>query len=94
LGNILKALFYLRDVMWKVYIIYSEKIDRYYTDITDDLPWSLERHNQGWGLYTKRGIPWKVVYIENFDNKSDALKREREIKNRKSRKYIENLIKK
>jgi putative endonuclease len=80
--------------MWKVYIIYSEKIDRYYTGMTEDLAWRLERHNQGWGRFTKRGIPWKIVYIENFVNKSDALKREREIKNRKSREYIENIIKK
>lgn len=80
--------------MWKVYIIYSEKIDRYYTGITEDLTWRLERHNTGWGRYTKRGIPWKIVYAEDYDSKSDASKREGEIKNRKSRKYIEELIKK
>jgi len=80
--------------MWKVYILYSEIIDRYYIGVTDDIEWRLERHNQGWGRYTKRGIPWKVVYLEEFDSKSAALSREREIKNRKSRKYIENLIKK
>ena len=80
--------------MWKVYIIYSEKIDRYYTGVTEDLKWRLERHNQGWGKFTKRGIPWKVVHIERFESKSNTLKREREIKARKSKKYIENLIKK
>ena len=79
--------------MWKIYIIYSEKIDRYYTGITEDLTWRLERHNQGWGRYTKSGIPWKVVHEEKFVAKSDALKREREIKKRKSRTYIESLIK-
>jgi putative endonuclease len=80
--------------MWKVYIIYSEKINRYYTGITDDIEWRLERHNQGWSRSTKHGIPWKVVYTEVYMNKCKALKREREIKNRKSRNYIENLIKK
>jgi putative endonuclease len=80
--------------MWKVYILYSEKIDRYYTGVTEDMAWRLERHNVGWGKYTKRGIPWKVVYIEKFNSKSSALCREREIKNRKSRQYIESLIKK
>ena len=40
----------------------------------------------------KKGIPWVIVYAEDFYNKSDALKREREIKNSKSKKYIENLI--
>jgi putative endonuclease len=77
-----------------MYIIYSEKIDHYYTGITDDIEWRLERHNQGWGRYTKRGIPWKIVYIEEFETKSAALKREREIKARKSKTYIKSLIKK
>ena len=80
--------------MWKVYIIYSENIDRYYTGITDDIEWRLERHNLGWGRYTKRGIPWVVVYTEDYNTKSEALNREREIKGRKSRLYIESLIKK
>jgi len=34
------------------------------------------------------------VYWEEFKNKKEALLREREIKSKKSRKFIENLIKK
>ncbi len=79
--------------MWFIYIIYSEKIDRYYVGITENLDWRLERHNNGWGKYTKRGIPWKIVYTEECDTKSEALKREKEIKRKKSRTYIEELIK-
>ena len=74
-------------------IIYSEKINRYYVGVTEDIDWRLERHNLGWGRYTKRGVPWEVVYYEIFSEKSSALKREKEIKNRKSRQYIESLIK-
>jgi putative endonuclease len=77
---------------WFVYIIYSEKINKYYVGFTDDLEWRLERHNMGWGKYTKRGIPWRLVYYETYETKSDALKREKEIKQRKSKAYIENLI--
>ncbi len=80
--------------MWYIYIIYSEKINRYYVGIIENLDWRLERHNKGWGKYTKRGIPWKIVYSENYETKSEALKREKEIKNKKSRKYIEYLINK
>ena len=78
--------------MWFVYILYSNKLDRYYTGSTDDLEWRLERHNSGWGRYTKKGIPWKLVYNEEYFTKTEALKREREIKKMKSRKYIEELI--
>ena len=78
--------------MWYVYILYSKRLDKYYTGITDNLEWRLERHNQGWGRFTKGGIPWELVYFEKYQTKSEALKREKEIKSRKSRKYIENLI--
>lgn len=80
--------------MWLVYIICSRKIDRYYIGYTDDLEWRLERHNSGWGKYTKRGVPWKLAYTESFKSKSEAIKREREIKRNKSRKYIKELIEK
>ena len=80
--------------MWYVYIIYSEKADKYYTGYTDNPEWRLERHNQGWGRYTKRGITWRIVYSEEYTSKTEALRREKEIKSKKSREYIEELIKK
>jgi putative endonuclease len=78
---------------WFVYILYSSRIDRYYVGSTDKTQLRLERHNLGWGRYTKRGIPWKIVYYEIYETKAEALKREKEIKKKKSRIYIENLIK-
>ena len=78
--------------MFFTYILYSEKIDRYYVGSTENIELRLERHNAGWGKYTKRGIPWKVVYSEQFEIKNSALKREKEIKSKKSRTYIESLI--
>jgi putative endonuclease len=79
--------------MWHLYILYSDSIDRYYIGFTDSLEWRLFRHNQGWGRYSKRGIPWKIAYTEDCEIKSDALIREREIKSRKTRNYVESLIK-
>ena len=78
--------------MFFCYILYSGKIDRYYVGVCADLEIRLERHNSGWGKYTKRGIPWKIVHFENFLTKSEALKRERQIKKMKSRKYIESIL--
>ena len=78
--------------MWFCYIIYSKTIDKYHVGYTDDLDWRLKRHNQGWGRFTKKGIPWKLVYFEQFATKSRAIRRENEIKQKKSRRYIEGLI--
>ena len=77
--------------MWFTYIIYSTTIDKYYVGVTENIEWRLERHNLGWGSFTKRGIPWDLVYYETFSSKSKALMREKEIKNKKSRNYIEKL---
>jgi putative endonuclease len=79
--------------MWFTYIIYSGRIDRYYVGYTDNLPWRLERHNLGWSRFTKGGIPWELVYFEKFASKQDAIRREKEIKRKKNREYIDYLIK-
>jgi putative endonuclease len=52
----------------------------------------LLRHNSGRSKYTKFGIPWQLVYLEEFKNKTEAYRRELEIKKKKSRNYIERLI--
>ena len=41
---------------------------------------------------TRGGRPWELVYSEEYIDKSSALFREREIKSKKSRKYIEHLV--
>ncbi|MDA0987175.1 MAG: GIY-YIG nuclease family protein [Bacteroidetes bacterium] len=76
-----------------VYIIQSEKDKSFYIGSTKNINLRIERHNQGWSRYTKTKTPWKIVYSEEFENKSEAIKREINIKKMKSRVYIENLIK-
>ncbi len=76
-----------------VYIIQSEKDLSYYIGETPDVEKRLKFHNQGRQRYTKARIPWKLVYKEEFNNRHEALLREREIKKKKSRKHIEWLIK-
>ncbi|NUM72512.1 MAG: GIY-YIG nuclease family protein [Ignavibacteriaceae bacterium] len=77
--------------MWFVYILYSKLIDKYYTGYTHDIAMRIERHNQGWGNFTSKANDWQLYYSEEFDTKGDAIKRENEIKRKKSRKYIESL---
>ena len=78
--------------MFYTYVLYSDSKGKYYVGYTHDLNLRLERHNEGWSRSTKSGIPWKIVYYEEFGTKSEAMKRESEIKKKKSRKYIEKLI--
>jgi len=66
--------------------------DRYYTGYTQNLSERLLEHNAGATPSTRPGIPWVIVYKEECENKSAAIKRENYIKKMKSRKYIEQLI--
>ena len=75
-----------------LYIIQSESDGSFYVGSTQDLSERLERHNQGRSKYTKQKRPWKLVYHEEYADRSASLKRESQIKNRKSKTYIERLV--
>ncbi len=63
-----------------VYILRC-KDDSLYTGWCVDLEKRLELHNSGKGAkYTRSKRPCKLVYYEEIDNKSEALKREIAIK--------------
>ena len=79
--------------MFTVYILYSESIDSYYIGYTNSIDRRLSEHNRKKGKFTDNGIPWKLVYIEKFDTKTEARLRERYIKAKKSRVYLIDLIK-
>ena len=75
-----------------MYILQSSTSGRYYVGHTDEISRRLTEHNLGMAKYTRREKPWKIVYVENYATRSAAMRRELEIKRRKSRKYIEKLI--
>ncbi len=75
-----------------VYILYSSSLNKYYVGYTNDINRRLSEHNRIKGKFTDKGIPWKLVYTENYSDKISAEKREKEIKSKKSRKYIESLF--
>ena len=75
-----------------VYIIESFKDGSYYVGSTQDLSERIERHNQGRSKYTKDKRPWNLIYHEEHPDRSSAIHREKEIKARKSKEYIERLV--
>ena len=68
--------------MYTVYILQCSD-DTLYTWITTDLERRVRQHNGElvwWAKYTRARWPVQVVYSESFDTRSDATKREYEIK--------------
>ena len=58
-----------------------------YTGYTNDVECRLRTHNSGKGAkYTRSRIPCELVYVEEFNDKSSAMKREYFIKHKLSRK--------
>lgn len=52
-----------------------------YTGITPDLEARLEKHASGKGSkYVRSRLPFECVYTEVYSSKSEALKREMEVK--------------
>ncbi len=78
---------------YTLYILYSAKLDKYYVGFTGDLlKERIRRHNSNHKGFTGGIGDWVVKYTENYADKLTALSREKEIKSKKSRMYIESLI--
>jgi len=76
-----------------VYVIKSSE-DFRYTGMTEDLEERLNQHNnKTLSFWTKRGTDWKLIYKEEFNSKSEAMKREKWLKTGKGREFLNNVIK-
>lgn len=76
-----------------LYVLQSLVDSTYYIGTTHNIHQRLVDHNTGKSRYTKRKIPWIMKYFEEYKTKTEALKREKQIKNWKNTRAIENLIK-
>jgi putative endonuclease len=78
--------------MYYTYIIFAKTLNKYYTGSCSNIETRLNDHLNGRSKFTKTAKDWILVYFETFTSRSLAVKREMEIKKKKSRKYIEFLI--
>ena len=62
--------------MFYLYILFSDKLGKYYYGHTKDLDERLKTHAKGKVKFTKPGRPWKLVYHESFSTRSEAFQRE------------------
>ncbi len=75
-----------------VYILYSDKFDKTYVGYTSSLIERFKSHNSlAKSGYTVRFRPWKVVYVEVFQSKTQAIVREKWLKSGHGRNFITEL---
>jgi len=78
--------------MFYTHIIFSKTIDKYYIGSCQNIDERLQDHLNNRSTFTKKAKDWELKYFETYTSRSEAVKREMEIKKKKSRKYIEFLI--
>jgi putative endonuclease len=74
------------------YILFSEKLNKYYVGACTDMERRMYEHNIGHSKFTSTGIPWKLAYKQYFETLILAKQFEAKIKKMKSRKYIIELV--
>ena len=79
--------------MFYVYLIQSEVDASFYIGYTSNLELRIKQHNNGESTYSRRKKPWKLVYSEELENKTSALKREKFLKKQKNKDFYYQLIK-
>ncbi len=79
--------------MWCVYILYSNKLDRFYVGRTENIDLRLEYHNNPIQSrkFTARGIPWVLRLSIPCKSKTQSINLEKYIKKAKSRTLVESL---
>ena len=78
--------------MFYVYILYSQRCDRFYIVYSDQPDKRLIDHNSGKVKSTRNFRLWTKVYQEEFETGLLAIRRERHLKSMKSKKFIQQLV--
>ena len=78
--------------MYYTYILESDKTGKWYYGSTADLRRRLFEHNNKKVTSTKSGIPWKVIYAEKFNTKTEAQLREKHFKNTRNKAYLSRVL--
>ncbi|MDP6570546.1 MAG: GIY-YIG nuclease family protein [Candidatus Marinimicrobia bacterium] len=74
--------------MFFTYVLYSKTYDQIYIGQSNNLNLRLKKHNSGRVKSTKPYSPWKLIYSESFHTRSEAMKREKELKSFQGRQFI------
>ncbi len=77
--------------MYYVYILESTVDGDFYKGFTNDYVKRLEQHNNGESRFTRLKMPWKLVFVQAFDTKKQALIQEKKLK-KCNKKYLEWLV--
>ncbi len=79
--------------MFYVYILEAVQTKRFYIGYSENPERRLAEHNSGKVKSTRAFRPWTKVYTEAFGTEKEAIRREKQLKDMKSRSFLKALIK-
>ena len=79
--------------MFYVYVLKSKYYKKSYVGYTDDIERRLNEHNVGKSSFTKKYMPWCLVYKEKFSTQNEAIKKEAFYKSRGGRRKLKEIFK-
>ena len=82
----------LINKMFFTYILMSVKFRKFYTGHTDNMEKRLREHNSGKSIYSRKYMPWQIVYHEKFNSEELAIKREKYFKSASGRRWLKKNI--
>jgi len=65
--------------MWYLYILLCDK-KTFYVGISNDLENRLKQHRDKQSFFTKKFSELEIIYQEKYENKTEAVKREKQLK--------------
>jgi len=77
--------------MYYAYIIESSATGIFYKGSTADYERRLKEHEEGLNTYTKGKGPWKLIFVQVFETKPEALIQEKKLK-RCNKEYLRWLL--
>ncbi|HBO98038.1 MAG TPA: endonuclease [Candidatus Omnitrophica bacterium] len=78
--------------MFFVYVLQSQKDQRYYVGYTKDIERRIKDHNRGKSKSVRNRGPFQLIYNEPFATRVDAVNREKQIKRYKGGEAFRKLI--
>jgi putative endonuclease len=92
--NRVKTFLFEKETMNLVYILHSQKLNRFYIGYTSnfDLRFDFHLNSNNQGNFTSKADDWTIYLKIECQSKPQALALEKHIKKMKSKMYIQNLI--
>jgi putative endonuclease len=78
--------------MYYAYVLQSVAEGELYKGSTESYLKRLEEHNRGECQFTKDKLPWKLIFVQEFNNKQEALARKKELQ-KCNKEYLQWLVK-